>query len=325
MKSIIFFLAISNIVVGQNLIQNADFEEYEICPTSYKLSYSKDLIPFWIVPAKGCTPDYFNRCSKGSAGVPNNFAGDSEPHSGDAYVGIIGGKYILDNEPKFEDNYAEYIQCKFTSDLVKDSVYQVSFFYKLSSHSIHSFNGLGVYVSNKRIKVRGSYIEVTPNFIMNEQLRNRDKWIEFRFQYQAKGGEAYLTIGRFSKDEKTAFERLDDSGIRKSKVLKESYVYIDDVFVGIKNDDSEYYSDETYLATDTVQLNSYISLATLEDRVIYYSITNKLKSQQSLRIYLYGDQDKSSQIKLKLLETGILHEQVYVIDGVESKFKLSFE
>ena len=73
----------------ENMVLNPSFEEYKTCPQTYtSMNKTHILIPYWTYPTY-TTPDYFNRCSKGDVKVPNNFAGYSEPKSGNGYLGAI--------------------------------------------------------------------------------------------------------------------------------------------------------------------------------------------------------------------------------------------
>ncbi len=73
----------------KNLVKNPSFETHEKCPEgSTSMDLSHKLIPFWTYPT-AATPDYFNRCGINDVRVPSNFAGVSEPKTGEAYVGSI--------------------------------------------------------------------------------------------------------------------------------------------------------------------------------------------------------------------------------------------
>ena len=74
---------------SKNLVLNPDFEHFTACPTMHiQYNSSHVLITDWFFPT-AATPDYFNRCSGGEVSVPANFAGVSEPESGNGYVGAI--------------------------------------------------------------------------------------------------------------------------------------------------------------------------------------------------------------------------------------------
>ena len=98
----------------KNLVLNPGFEKYEKCPEDYTPeNLSHKLVTGWTYPTRA-TPDYFNRCSRRNVSVPRNFAGESEPHSGDGYVGaILSGT---------AESYREYIQGSFSVPLIKGTI-----------------------------------------------------------------------------------------------------------------------------------------------------------------------------------------------------------
>jgi len=89
---------------AQNLVPNPGFEEYFQCPGSYNPQGSdRNFAPGWVSPTLG-TPDLFNRCSFGNAGVPHNWAGVAHAHKGYGYSGI----YVWINN----NNYREYLSAE---------------------------------------------------------------------------------------------------------------------------------------------------------------------------------------------------------------------
>src|SRR5688572_10456416 len=116
--------------IAQNLISNTGFEEYTSCPGSYSQAKAEFRVKDWWSATLG-TPDHFHSCSHGDAGVPHNWAGISDAYEGKGFAGI----YLwMDNEV----NYREYLQNKLIEPLLKDSLYNISFRFKLSSYSRYS-------------------------------------------------------------------------------------------------------------------------------------------------------------------------------------------
>src|SRR6516162_361034 len=109
--AIIFFWILVQVSFAQNLVPNPSFEQYYECPGSYNPQGStRNFAPGWVSPTQG-TPDLFNRCSFGNAGVPHNWAGMAHAHKGYGYSGIYA--YISNN------NYREYLQAKLTNPLTE--------------------------------------------------------------------------------------------------------------------------------------------------------------------------------------------------------------
>src|SRR5215213_385694 len=121
---------------GQNLVPNPGFENYSSCPGNFSEAAHEFRAIDWRSATIG-TPDYFNSCSIGEAGVPHNWAGVSDAYEGKGYAGI----YLWMNDA---NEYREYLQCRLLEPLIKDSVYNIQLHYKLSSYSKYAINRIGL-------------------------------------------------------------------------------------------------------------------------------------------------------------------------------------
>jgi outer membrane protein OmpA-like peptidoglycan-associated protein len=213
---------------SENLVNNYSFEEYDKCPQDYTpQDNSHKLIPGWGYPTTA-TPDYFNRCSPGRAdgvSVPNNFAGESEPKTGDAYAGaILSGT---------DDGYREYIQGSLKAKLIKGQKYCVTFSYKLASFSKFSVDQLSLYFSD--IEVKNS---VTVNLAYKPQINNQvglfldniDDWEETCTVYTANGGESFFILGNFKSYENTNYVATDKN-MKNLRNKEYAYYYFDDIII----------------------------------------------------------------------------------------------
>jgi outer membrane protein OmpA-like peptidoglycan-associated protein len=223
------FLVVFNLPVIEaqknNLVVNPGFEEYEKCPEDYTPeNLSHKLVPGWSYPTRA-TPDYFNRCSPRNVSVPKNFAGESEPHSGDGYVGaILSGT---------EESYREYIQGKLAVSLVKGQRYCVRFYYKLASYSRFAVDQMSLYFSDVEIKndinINLSYAPQITNKI-GLFLDNIDEWEEFCSVYTASGSEHFFVIGNFRNYDNTNYV-VTDKNVVNLRNKAYAYYYFDDVTV----------------------------------------------------------------------------------------------
>jgi len=218
-------------LVAQNLVANPSFEENDGCPEFYTpMDKSHNLVPGWCYPTKA-TPDYFNRCSKGGlVGVPKNFAGVSEPKTGNAYIGLIAVGTNVNNR--------EYIQGTLTGQMNRGEKYCVSMSYKLASFSRYAVDQIGIFFSETDIR-KNEILEniITPigvkPQVSNPQgtiLDNTDQWKEMCQVYTATGLEAYVVIGNFRlyKDTKVVeVQRAASNALGKEY----SYYYLDDVAI----------------------------------------------------------------------------------------------
>ncbi|MFH2143620.1 MAG: OmpA family protein [Bacteroidota bacterium] len=255
--SVLFLLVFFGIYcVSQNLVPNPGFENYGPCPEDFIPFPKKNLVKEWNMPSKG-TADYFNRCSKKNAGVPINFAGAVQAHSGDAYIGIILREHF--NENMLKDNstnlvYREYAQAKLTIPLEAGKTYCVQLYYSHAGNSQYAVDRLGICLSNNSIGVShdgviGSKPQIfnTPGKFMN----NAGMWTPLCDTYTAVGDEQFITIGNFWFNDETKFERMDLSGI--TKPIIQAYYFIDDVSVIEISDpkDCECAKSDEIIQTDT--------------------------------------------------------------------------
>jgi outer membrane protein OmpA-like peptidoglycan-associated protein len=228
LKFFFFLVLLSQVSYSQNLVPNPSFEEFYKCPGSYNANTDGKFAPGWTSPTKG-TPDLFNACSKGSAGVPNNWAGHSKANSGNGYAGI----YVYNvNTNK---SYREYLQAQLTSTLASDGEYLVEFYFKLASNSKYSIDRVGVLISDSLLTSSGDDVLHKPSheLILDKAYDKRvtGLWTKFSYRYKAKGGEKFITIGNFSTNDKTKSVFILASKAREPMLYQQAYFYIDDVRV----------------------------------------------------------------------------------------------
>jgi outer membrane protein OmpA-like peptidoglycan-associated protein len=209
----------------ENLVENYSFEQYESCPEDYTPeNLSHKLVPGWSYPTRA-TPDYFNRCSPRNVSVPKNFAGESEPHSGDGYVGaILSGT---------EESYREYIQGKLRVPLIKGKQYCVRFYYKLASYSRFAVDQMSLYFTDTEIKndinVNLSYTPQITNKV-GLFLDNIDDWEEFCTVYVANGNERFFVVGNFKNYDNTNYV-VTDKNVVNLRNKAYAYYYFDDFII----------------------------------------------------------------------------------------------
>ncbi|HOZ30675.1 MAG TPA: hypothetical protein PLL66_07135 [Bacteroidales bacterium] len=216
---------------GDNLVNNPSFEEYTVCPKGIVGKPEKKLIPYWDVPSKG-TPDYFNSCCKGEAGVPQNFAGKIRARTGNAYCGIIlRQNFTRDNKITGEKPliYREYIQTELKTELVKGKKYRIRFYVCNSSNSRFAVDAIGACITTEKVKINTKEVMNMIPIVENPSgqfMTNQSQWIAIEGIYQAQGGEKYLTIGNFYNNYSTNY--IMQNGDSK---FNYAYYYIDDVSV----------------------------------------------------------------------------------------------
>ncbi len=210
---------------GKNLVLNPGFEEYYDCPKSHNPeNQSHKLVPGWSYPTFAA-PDYFNRCGSNDGGVPQNFAGNSEPKEGNGYAGaILTGT---------EENRREYIQGELSVPMVAGMKYCITYNYRLASGSRLAVDQVGVYFTAGKVSTEGvDAMNVSPQLTTAPGLFLDDveEWQEICDVYQAKGGEKFFTIGNF-KDYETTNYVVTDKNIVNLRNKAYAYYYFDDVAV----------------------------------------------------------------------------------------------
>ena len=204
-------------VSDTNLVQNSSFESFEKCPESpTSMDLSHKLIINWTYPT-AATPDYFNRCSSGEVKVPNNFAGQSEPKTGNAYMGAIltGTEY----------NYREYFQGTLGRPLEKEKKYCVTFYYRLASYSKFAVDQMSMYFSQTEVKTT-----TKENLVVDPQLNNKaglfldniGDWERYCQVYIASGNERYFTVGNFKNYDHTNYVVTDKNA---TNLRNKSYAF----------------------------------------------------------------------------------------------------
>lgn len=203
---------------AQNLIPNASFESFSLCPNGVGQIYK---CSDWFSTAASLpfgSPDYYNSCTVIDVGVPNNFNGFQLARTGNAYAGIV--TYIDGLE------FREYISVQLTNPLIADTNYYLEMYISLADASVYNTNSVGVYFSKTIINNEASHAPLTfiPQITAEGYHFNTDDWVKVTGTYKATGEENYIIIGNFNTDENTSIIDLENG----SSEFK-SYLLIDDV------------------------------------------------------------------------------------------------
>lgn len=213
--------------IGQNLVPNPSFEKFYRLPFTFSDTPEKFRLPGWNSASTG-TPDHFHANSSGDASVPLNWAGVSEAHTGQAYAGIFVGGAARENGR----SYREYIQCKLLDSLQRDSLYQLEFYFKLSSYSHYNVNRIGLLLLDSSLHFKNSQVlRRSPTLSIIRSSVETGNWESGRMVYKAHGGESFLIIGNFFDDQTTENEVLEFRTGKSHTLSGTAYFYIDDVSV----------------------------------------------------------------------------------------------
>jgi hypothetical protein len=187
-----------------NLVPNPSFEAHNYCAPAVVGNSNPGgvVLQDWYNPNTH-TPDYYNACWM--TPPPQNFV--YQIVDGDGFVGIAtyNANFV---------NVREYVACQLLDTLQTGELYQVSFYARhFSGRSYYASNNLGIHFSDTALHANDPYtfnmnapsmLEAQVKYFNNEIISDSAHWTLVSGLYQADGGETWLTIGNFNKDEETA-------------------------------------------------------------------------------------------------------------------------
>ncbi|GAB4404577.1 MAG: hypothetical protein OHK0053_30150 [Microscillaceae bacterium] len=185
---------------AQNLVPNPGFEVFTHCPSQFGL-FKQGEIPNWTAIPSDCTPDYFHTCAKGDFGLPHSLGGTVPPYEGKACAGLIAGvgesKFEFRHRHYFTDlYYREFLQCRLSEPLEANRFYRVAMQVALAPRSNYTGAQIGLLLTDFPIVILENEAFV-PKIKLDSTLSSPGQWVELSGNYQARGGEQYLTIGNF--------------------------------------------------------------------------------------------------------------------------------
>ncbi|MBD98379.1 MAG: hypothetical protein CMO34_00930 [Verrucomicrobia bacterium] len=299
---------------AQNLIPNPSFED------TTTIQFGTIYFDKWKTPTKG-SPDFFSPYNSPSViDVPSNFVGYQEAKTGVAYSGILIYSLYRNNDSK---RFREYLQNKLKKPLVQDSLYCLQLYVSLADSQLFaSKNKLGVYFSQNQVGSNDFfYLPVQPQIMVSPDtfITEKERWVAYNFEYQAQGGEEYITIGNFT--DSTEVDTLNVGG-GSDIIDRATYYYLDDIYLG--HCDSVPLDTPNGLGENT--LNSRIKVypnPTKEQLFISY------EGKEKLQIQLYNlvgqtvesrQQQTNNQIQLSV---GHLPKGIYLLEIIADQKRVS--
>lgn len=209
-----------------NIIENGGFELYSACPNGYSTFFPQITYALgWKQPTFG-TADYFNTCAykDNDAGVPKNYFGYQNAHSGKAYAGIL----TFIDQVAFQPNLSrEYIQTRLSRVMKAGRQYYFEMYVSLADRNTYRYtiNNMGAYVSKDEIKrPDADAFQYTPQVVSSGFLTDTSDWMKISGVFTAGGNEQYITLGRFGPNDPATISNIPGDGGNLF-----SYYYIDDV------------------------------------------------------------------------------------------------
>ena len=252
-------------------------------------------------------------------GSPNNANGFQQAKTGSAYIGInLYNLWNVQRNPR-----REYLQVQLKSPLVFDSTYCFQLYISLAD-SCHfaSKNMLGVYFSQNAVSANHTqHLPYTPQLVVspNTYITDKVNWVKIDMQYQAQGGEEYITIGNFNDTNYIDTTFVPGGG--DQFWMQASYYYLDDIWLSHCDSLPESLAtglNEPFLKQQfKVYPNPFVSEITLES-----------KGNENLAFVLYNGLGQVVEVQVQQqghrqqISTGHLPKGIYWLrlsDGKESE------
>ena len=272
------FLFTCRFCMAQNLVPNADFEQYTVCPNNIsQLNYAGPWFnPDFALGGGNGTPDYFNACDVGwFADVPYNDFGYQPAYTDSGYAGM----FIWEGDGF---NAREYIEVPLTSTLAANVTYHFEMHVNLANTCQYTTASIGAYFSDTLIigTFNAQLLPFTAQ-IDNPMTNVFDtlNWTLVSGDYVAHGGENYLLIGNFNHDFSFNITSVNTAG------LNYIYCYVDGV--------------------------SVISTATGLDAISGNSSVNVYPNPFNDRVEIKNENSGLSEVILYDIKSGILLKQPF--------------
>jgi outer membrane protein OmpA-like peptidoglycan-associated protein len=216
----------------ENLVQNPGFEEHD---GKLKKLGQLDVASKWFSTTAAPSDLFSTDAKKEEIQIPENYQGTQKVMEGNSYAGAIFYSY-RGKEAR------TYLTNELSQPLKKGQKYCVSYKVSLSKLSKYGVNNISAFLSKKDPSTKDDKTLMYPAQIKNKKNEVYNDQFEFQDvcnHFTATGGEKYLTIGNFEKDEDTEFEKMRRvKGITAAQTYN-AYYYVDEVSVVAIDDVSE--------------------------------------------------------------------------------------
>ncbi len=220
---------------GENLVPNGSFEAIE--GKGPKKLGSIEMATGWESPTEAKADLFVNSKKTPDISTPFNIYGEEVAREGENYVGIVA--YSANNKvPR------SYILTKLSNPLKKGEKYCVRFNVSLAEASAYASNDVGAMLTKKPYGVDGKgFIGEDKINVLSEGnpvIAGSYNWEKVCNTYVAEGGEKFITIGNFRKDNNatTNVKRKKGTNGTFAPILA-AYYYIDDVVVSLVDEDNK--------------------------------------------------------------------------------------
>jgi len=211
---------------GDNLVPNGSFENSDL----RKLKSQGQLEEFtedWFSATEASLDLYAEGMKSEKVNIPNNIYGKQEATDGVCYAGFRA----FSKDPKLPRTYFEV---ELSTELEKNQLYCVSFDVSLSDLSRYGVNGVGAFLSDRKIEQgnTGSLNRTASVLHKADKVMSlQDGWETICGTFIGTGEEEYLVIGGFHKDSDVEDEKMKKPSGVMGVVKNQAYYYLDNVRV----------------------------------------------------------------------------------------------
>ncbi len=307
---LLFFILLSSWAEAQNLVPNGGFERIKSCPNSWVNATQKPVAYDWYSPDTG-TPDYYNTCGTNDGKAPDLWSGYQIPAKGEGFAGIY-------NWSKF--TYKEYLAVRLKEQLIKDTVYTISFSFANAKNSDYACFDIGLMLSSDSTLTKNS-ISVISSRVDKSKWNPDTKWAMFETTYKANGTEAYLFIGNFLDDLNPDTLKFKFNDVHPM-LSGRSYLYVDAVVIETKV--KQYPIGEPF-ALENIYFGFDESVLAPSSFKDLRTLGSYLKKNKEITLEVYGftddvgdsvynaklSQERADAVKVILVKEGVLEEQIF--------------
>ncbi len=262
--TILFFLPLLVKAQSPNLVPNPSFEDTVSCPATG--GQVTALCKNWI-SATSASPDYFHRCSAVNVGVPSNFSGYQQPHSGNAYLGLV--------THNSNQTYYEYVGVNIPP-LYTGAKYEVSMWLNRSNNYRFATDNIGIFfydtINSNILTTINLLSTLTPQVYYSSYgvITDTQNWVYVKKEFIADSAYDNIIIGAFLNSNHTYNFTTPSSG--------GSYAYylIDDVSIKLVDTFGISFIDFVMCAGDTVVADYYTLFKYNQANVFTVQLSDRL-------------------------------------------------
>lgn len=204
--------------LAQNLVPNPSFEETD-CDAETD-EYFFPALDWYNVT--NSSPDYYSISLEPGECFASSPTGGQIPRTGTFMAGLWGSKT---NSPT-----RDYIQSKLNTPLEEDSIYCIEMYILLGEFCPLAINRYGVQLSTDSLYDYSTFQLLTGGTLLSSSvdvfLSDAENWMQLNWEYQATGGEEFVTLGNFWSE-----AELEYIEVEGSDSFQFAYYFVDDVSI----------------------------------------------------------------------------------------------